>query len=64
MAKSQHTQEERQLLCNTARRLLKSGARFGDICETFGLKSVTLRKWMNDQTRDMIYPRVPNVGRM
>lgn len=64
MARSQHTPEERQRLCDEARRLLKGGTRFAAICQTFGLKSVTLRKWLNDQTRDMIYPRVPNIGRM
>ncbi len=64
MARSQHTPEERQRLCDEARRLLKGGIRFAAICQTFGLKSVTLRKWLNDQTRDMIYPRIHNIGRM
>ena len=64
MAKSQHTPAERLRLCEEARRLLRGGARFADICQSFGLKSVTLRKWMTDQTRDKIYPPVPNIGRM
>ncbi len=64
MPKSKHSPEERQRLCCEARRMLQGGMRFADICQTFGLKSVTLRMWMNDETRDMIYPRVPNVGRL
>ncbi len=64
MARSHHTPEERNRLCEDARRRLRGGARFADICAAFNLKSVTLRKWMNDQTRERIYPPVPNIGRI
>ena len=64
MAKSLHTTQERLHLCAEARRLLKSETRFADISDRLGVNPNTLRKWLNDQTKDAIFPRVPNVGRL
>lgn len=64
MAKSLHTTQEKLRLCAEARRLLKSGTRFAVISDRLSVNPPTLRKWLNDQTRDTIYPRVPNQGRL
>lgn len=64
LMKSMHTLQEKQRLCAEARRQLQDGVKFALICATFDLKPATLRKWLNDQTRDWMYPPVPNVGRL
>lgn len=44
--------------------MMKEQVTFSRICDALQVKPVTLRKWLNNQTRDLIYPPVPNVGRL
>ncbi len=44
--------------------MMKEQVAFSRICDVLQVKPVTLRKWLNNQTRDQIYPPVPNVGRI
>lgn len=64
MAKALHSPEQKQRLCVEARRMMKEQVAFSRICDVLQVKPVTLRKWLNNQTRDQIYPPVPNVGRI
>lgn len=64
MPQSQHTVEEQQRLCLEARRLLRKETPFPQVCLTLGVKPPTLRRWLNDQMLERIYPPVPNVGRI
>ena len=64
MAQALHTREKKQHICAEARRLLREGIKFSSICATFDMKPVTLRAWLNRQTREWIYPDVPNPGRL
>lgn len=64
MAQMLHTQQEKQNICAETRRMLREGAKFATICAMLQLKPTTLRAWLNNQTRDWIYPQVPNQGRI
>ena len=59
-----HTTQQRQFICGEARRMTREGVKFTSICAAFDVKPTTLRAWMNNQTRDWLYPQVPNQGRM
>ena len=64
MARSKHTPEERQRMITETRQLLKEGAKFQMVASSFGVKPEALRRWMNAQTRDWLYPKMENMGRI
>lgn len=64
MAQALHTPQQKQHLCTEARRMTREGVKFSIICSTLGVKPTTLRAWINNQTRDWLYPQVPNQGRI
>ncbi len=64
MAHSAHTPQQKQMICEEARRMTREGVKFTSICTAFNVKPTTLRAWINNQTRDWLYPQVHNQGRM
>lgn len=64
MARPSHTAQERQIICAKARNLTQQGVKFTFICAALDLKPTTLRAWLNNETRDWLYPQVPNQGRI
>lgn len=59
-----HTPQQKQRLCAEARRMTREGVKFTAICAMLDVKPTTLRAWINNQTRDWLYPQVPNQGRI
>ncbi len=64
MARSRHTPEQRSSIITEARRLMKEGTKFQAISSTVGVRPDLLRCWLNRQTRDWLYPKMENQGRI
>lgn len=63
MARSKHTPEEKQNLVTAARQMMREGVEFRSVATFLGVRPDALRRWLNSQTRDWLFPKVENIGR-